>query len=174
MGCEIKEHFYTAEKEGKATLELTKGAAYGRLESPGFIIAETYPAYPTDAQSIILPLLATAKGNTLVADRIFPERFGAAEELVKMGADIQKMDYGQIVKGKRRLKGAEVYSHDLRAGAAMIIAGLSASAKQPYMTTATSKEDMTELQKNCAGSELKSGKFPAEIRIFHNATVLKY
>ena len=129
MGCEIKEHFYTAEKEGKATLELTKGAAYGRLESPGFIIAETYPAYPTDAQTIILPLLATAKGNTLVADRIFPERFGAAEELVKMGADIQKMDYGQIVKGKRRLKGAEVYSHDLRAGAAMIIAGLSASGQ---------------------------------------------
>ena len=92
MGCEIKEHFYTAEKEGKATLELTKGAAYGRLESPGFIIAETYPAYPTDAQSIILPLLATAKGNS-------------------------------------RLKGAEVYSHDLRAGAAMIIAGLSASGQ---------------------------------------------
>ena len=46
-----------------------------------------------------------------------------------MGADIQKMDYGQIVKGKRRLKGAEVYSHDLRAGAAMIIAGLSASGQ---------------------------------------------
>ena len=110
-------------------MELVKGAVYGRLESPGFVIAETYPAYPTDAQSIILPLLATAKGNTFVSDRIFPERFGAAEELRKMGADIEQKESGQIVKGKRRLKGTDVYSRDLRAGAAMIIAGLSASGR---------------------------------------------
>ena len=129
MGCEIKEHFYTTGKEIKSIMELKKGAAYGRLESPGFLIAETYPAYPTDAQSIILPLLATAKGTTLVSDRIFPERFGAAEELLKMGANIEKKEYGQIIKGKRRLKGASVYSHDLRAGAAMIIAGLMASGR---------------------------------------------
>ncbi|MFR1519321.1 MAG: UDP-N-acetylglucosamine 1-carboxyvinyltransferase [Clostridia bacterium] len=129
MGCEIKEHFYSAGNGRDAAMELVKGAVYGRLESPGFVIAETYPAYPTDAQSIILPLLATAKGNTFVSDRIFPERFGAAEELRKMGADIEQKESGQIVKGKRRLKGTDVYSRDLRAGAAMIIAGLSASGR---------------------------------------------
>ena len=129
MGCEIKEHFYNTEGAAKSTIELKKGAAYGRLESPGFIFAETYPAYPTDAQPIILPLLATVKGSTLIADRIFPERFGAAEELLKMGADIKTKEYGQIIKGKRRLKGADVYSRDLRAGAAMIIAGLMSSGR---------------------------------------------
>lgn len=135
MGCEVKEHFYyTGSHEEDAgpcsacisTMELIKGAAFGRLETPGYIIAETYPAYPTDAQPIILPLLAAAKGTTLVSDRIFPDRFGAAEELVKMGAQIEKKEYGFIIKGKRTLKGAEVHSSDLRAGAAMIIAGLSA------------------------------------------------
>lgn len=134
MGCEIKEHFYynpdpQVKTSSLCTMELLKGAAYGRLAAPGYVIAEAYPAYPTDAQSILLPILATAKGSTLVADRVFPERFGAADELCKMGAHIEKKDYGRVIKGRRMLKGTEVFSRDLRAGAAMIIAGVSASGR---------------------------------------------
>lgn len=126
MGCKINEY--------DTMIELISGAAYGRLESPGYIIAETYPAYPTDAQSIILPLLAVSKGQTLVSDRIFPERFDAADELIKMGADISSTSHsstlcGRIIKGRRKLKGTCVKSHDLRAGAAMITAGLMAHGK---------------------------------------------
>ena len=134
MGCEIKEHFYVRDNTPgsgslRSTMELVKGAAHRRLSSPGYIIAEAYPAYPTDAQSLILPLLAAAKGTTLVADRIFPERFAAAEELEKMGARIEKKEFGRIIRGRRRLKSAELYSRDLRSGAAMIIAGLQASGR---------------------------------------------
>lgn len=120
MGCEIKEDAEAG------TIELVKGAAHKRLSSPGLIIADAYPSYPTDAQSLILPLLSEARGTTFVTDNIFPERFGCADELVKMGAEIRHTEYGIYIKGKHRLKRADVNSRDLRSGAAMIIAGLTA------------------------------------------------
>ncbi len=123
MGCEI-------ETDGDDnTITLVRGAMHGRLESPGIVIADAYPSYPTDAQPLILPLLAAAKGVSFVADRIFPERFSCANELRKMGARFSVSKYGLTVKGRRSLKSADVISRDLRAGAAMIIAGLSACGR---------------------------------------------
>lgn len=123
MGCDINEDPETN------SIELIKGAAHKRLDSPGLIIADAYPSYPTDAQSLILPLLSEARGITFVTDKIFPERFSCADELIKMGAKVRHSECGIYIKGRRRLKNADVNSRDLRSGAAMIIAGITACGR---------------------------------------------
>lgn len=123
MGITIIEHKNIKDNKEQATIEILKPSKK-RLESPGVIIADAYPAFPTDAQSLMLPLLATAKGETYIIDKIFPKRFKAAEELIKAGAKIKKTHSGIKITGQKHLKGTCLISSDLRAGAAMIITGL--------------------------------------------------
>lgn len=129
MGVNLKEHKYTQGDKQNTILEISGGAVKNRLKSPGIVIADAYPAFPTDAQSLILPLLSVCKGETFVIDKIFPKRFKAADELTKMGADILNTNFGIHIRGRKHLKGSIVESHDLRGGAAMIIAGLLAKGQ---------------------------------------------
>ena len=62
-------------------------------------------------------------------DKIFPKRFNAAYELVKAGADIRRTAFGIKIRGKKSLKGCDLMSHDLRGGAAMVIAGVLANGQ---------------------------------------------
>lgn len=126
MGCNIKEHKYKYDGQEQSVIEISDGAIRKKLKSPGVIIADAYPSFPTDAQSLILPLLAVAKGETYVIDKIFPKRFKAAEELMKTGAKIKHTESGIHITGRNHLKGNILYSYDLRGGASMIIAGLLA------------------------------------------------
>ncbi len=83
-----------------------------------------YPGFPTDMQPQMCILLAIANGTGIIVENIWESRFQYTDELVKMGADISAHGTTAIVKGVDKLYGSPVQSHDLRAGAAMIIAGL--------------------------------------------------
>lgn len=85
-----------------------------------------HPGFPTDMQPQLSTLLTIADGTSIVTDDIFDNRFRYVAELRKMGADITVKDKVAIIQGVNGLKGAPVKATDLRAGAAMIIAGLCA------------------------------------------------
>jgi len=84
------------------------------------------PGFPTDLQAQMTALLALADGVSVVTERIFPDRFMHVAELNRMGADIRKEGPSAIIKGVKELSGAPVMASDLRASAALILAGLAA------------------------------------------------
>lgn len=85
-----------------------------------------YPGFPTDMQSQLCALLSHANGTGIITETVFENRFMHVGELKRMGADITIEGRAAIIKGKKRLSGAEVRATDLRAGAALLLAGLSA------------------------------------------------
>lgn len=85
-----------------------------------------YPGFPTDVQAQLLAMLTQAKGTSVVRETIYPERFMHVAELARMGAEIAKVGPTAVIRGPRPLSGAEVKATDLRAGAALVMAGLVA------------------------------------------------
>ena len=85
-----------------------------------------YPGYPTDMQPQIAVTLALARGTSIVTESIFENRFKYVDELTRMGANIKVEGNSAIIDGVERLTGARVSAPDLRAGAALVIAGLAA------------------------------------------------
>jgi UDP-N-acetylglucosamine 1-carboxyvinyltransferase len=85
-----------------------------------------HPGFPTDAQAVLMAALSVADGTSVFEENIFDCRYRHVDALVKMGADIQVMGKIAVVKGVRRLCGADVDATDLRGGAAMVIAALAA------------------------------------------------
>ena len=86
-----------------------------------------YPGFPTDMQAQICVCMAMASGTSRLTESVYETRFfGYCEELERMGAEISISGKTATVVGKEKLKGATVCAHDLRAGAALVIAGLSA------------------------------------------------
>jgi UDP-N-acetylglucosamine 1-carboxyvinyltransferase len=98
------------------------------------VITDEYPGFATDLQSPIMALSCMADGPSYIYERIFDGRFKLAEELTRMGADIEVDGARAKVNGVTPLRGAEVVAHDLRSGAALVLAGLAASGE----TTITS------------------------------------
>ncbi len=86
-----------------------------------------HPGFPTDMQSQMAVLLAIADGTSIISESIWSNRFKYTEQLNRMGANIKADGQLAVVQGVEKLKGAPVKADDLRAGAAMIIAGLCAS-----------------------------------------------
>ncbi len=85
-----------------------------------------FPAFPTDVQSQIMALMAVATGTSVITERIYPDRFMAAAELKRMGANISVTNGQAVVHGVESLAGAEVMASDLRASAALVVAALAA------------------------------------------------
>ena len=85
-----------------------------------------YPGFPTDLQQPMMALLATAEGNSFIMENIFENRFNHVPELAKMGASISISSRTATVEGVEKLYGAPLCASDLRAGAALVIAGLAA------------------------------------------------
>lgn len=85
-----------------------------------------YPGYPTDMQSQIMSLLSLARGNSVIEESVFENRFMNAGELCRMGANIKIRGNSAIIQGVNKLTGCEVKATDLRAGASLILAGLVA------------------------------------------------
>lgn len=85
-----------------------------------------YPGFPTDMQSQFVSLLSVARGTSIIVETIFENRFKHVEELLRMGADIKLEGRLALIKGVKRLTGAQVVARDLRGGAALIIAALAA------------------------------------------------
>ena len=85
-----------------------------------------YPGFPTDMQSIFGALLSTAKGTSIITENIFESRYKYAQELNRMGAKIKVEGRTAIIKGTKRIQGANVVALDLRGGASLVMEGLTA------------------------------------------------
>lgn len=100
----------------------------GRLKAVN-IKTQPYPGFPTDVQQPLTALLSVAEGRSIVNESIWECRFKHVDELKKMGANIKVEGRTAIIDGVEKLTGAVVKATDLRAGAAMVIAGLIAEGK---------------------------------------------
>ena len=90
------------------------------------ITTEPYPGFPTDMQAQMCALLAKSSGLSVVTETIFPQRYMHVSEMKRMGADIELNGPTAIIRGVERLSGAPVMASDLRASAALVLAGLHA------------------------------------------------
>jgi len=93
---------------------------------PADLKTQPYPGFPTDMQAQMMALLARAKGVSVITETIFENRYMHVSELCRMGADIKVEGATAVVTGVPRLEGAPVMASDLRASAALVLAGLVA------------------------------------------------
>ena len=103
-------------------------SARGRLSSINFV-TQPYPGFPTDLQAIAMSLLTTANGVGIITESLYENRFMQVPDLRRMGADIHQDRNHAIIKGVKHLTGATVVASDLRAGAALVVAGLMANGE---------------------------------------------
>ncbi|MCR4434521.1 MAG: UDP-N-acetylglucosamine 1-carboxyvinyltransferase [Clostridiales bacterium] len=88
-----------------------------------------YPGFPTDMQAQMVALLSVARGTSIVVETVFENRYKHVEELLRMGANIKLEGRLAVIKGVKKLKGANVTARDLRGGAALVLAGLAAEGE---------------------------------------------
>jgi len=117
IGAEIKVDGSTLQIKPKSSLK------------PVNIITLPYPGFPTDLQAQFMAVLAKAGGISLMTEKVYPDRFMHVAELNRMGARIQRNGPYAIIEGRAELFGAEVMASDLRASAALVLAGLAAHGK---------------------------------------------
>ena len=116
-----------------------------------------YPGFPTDMQQPMSVLLAISNGISLVTENIFESRFKYLNELQRMGAIINTEGQIAVIEGVEELSGSPVCSHDLRAGAALVVAGLVAEGQ-------TSIENISHIDRGYEKLEEKLSKLGAIIR----------
>ncbi|WP_042159819.1 UDP-N-acetylglucosamine 1-carboxyvinyltransferase [Paenibacillus gorillae] len=109
--------------------DIIKVGSASRPKAVERIVTSPYPAFPTDLQSQVMVLLTLADGVSILKETIFEGRLKHVDELNRMGADIRVDLNAAIIRGVPRLYGATVEATDLRAGAALVIAGLAANGK---------------------------------------------
>ena len=97
--------------------------------SPTDIKTMPYPGFPTDMQAQFTSLMSTIKGTSIVTETVFENRFIYTPHLIRMGANIKLDGRTAVVEGGKKLKGASVNATDLRAGAALVLAGLAAEGE---------------------------------------------
>lgn len=127
-----------------------------RLE-PIDVTTQPFPGYPTDLQAQMMVLLSLADGNSVVTEKIFPDRFMHVAELNRMGARLRKEGPTVIIEGVKRLIGAPVMASDLRASAALVLAGLVAKG-------VTTVNRVYHLDRGYAHFEDKLNQLGADIR----------
>lgn len=115
-----------------------------------------YPGFPTDMQPQMAVLLATAEGTSTVTESIFENRFKYVDELTRMGAQIKVESNIAIITGVSRYTGARVSAPDLRAGAALVIAGLAAEG-------ITVVDDIHYIERGYENFEMKLSELGAQI-----------
>ena len=109
-------------ESGKDTLSIRRNGSNHPLE----LETEPFPGFPTDMQAQMCALLATSGGISVITEHVFPQRFMHIAELKRMGADIELQNATAVIKGVPQLSGAPVMASDLRASAALVLAGLTA------------------------------------------------
>lgn len=117
-----------------------------------------YPGFPTDSQAIITAILATARGTSIISEKIFENRFRHVPELIKMGADIRVED-GRVavIEGVKKLYAANVSSSDLRGGCALAVAALGAEGE-------TVLNGIHHIDRGCEALEISLSQLGAEIK----------
>jgi UDP-N-acetylglucosamine 1-carboxyvinyltransferase len=93
------------------------------------VVTQVYPGFPTDLQAQFMTLMTCAEGEAEITETIFENRFMHVQELARFGANISLHGDKAIVHGVKKLKGAPVMASDLRASAALVIAGLAAEGE---------------------------------------------
>jgi len=88
-----------------------------------------YPGFPTDMQAQWISYMTLANGTSTVTDNIYTDRFSHVPELIRLGANIERVNNMAIIRGVKKLKGAKVMSTDLRASASLVLGGLVADGK---------------------------------------------
>ena len=144
IGCEVEEFDDAVRVRAPHTLHRTH------------VKTLPYPGYPTDMQPQIAVTLALAEGTSIVTESIFENRFKYADELSRMGANIKVEGNSAIIDGVKKLTGARVSAPDLRAGAALVIAGLAAEG-------ITVVDDIVYIQRGYENFEEKLRSLGAEI-----------
>jgi UDP-N-acetylglucosamine 1-carboxyvinyltransferase len=130
-GCRLEHMVAVVDKlrELGVTVDRANGgvvvASSRRLE-PVDVVTQAYPGFPTDVQAQMMALLCLADGNSVVTEKIFPDRFLHVAEMNRMGARIRREGPTVIIEGVKRLIGAPVMASDLRASVALVLAGLIA------------------------------------------------
>lgn len=114
LGCEVHEYD-----------DAVRVISHGRLQNT-HVKTMPYPGFPTDMQPQIAVSLALAEGTSIVTESIFENRFRYVDELARMGASIKVEGNVAVISGVEKFTGARVSAPDLRAGAALVIAGLAA------------------------------------------------
>ncbi len=131
----IPNHLATVVDKAKLAgldVEVGKKSIYSRSTGeivPVEIVTSPYPGFPTDMQAPFMAALSMAKGVSIVREEIYPDRFKHAFELNRLGANIRVEGDTAIIEGVQRLLGAPVMASDLRAGAALVLAGLAANGE---------------------------------------------
>lgn len=130
-GCEPEYLTIVLEKLREAGMELEVGDGQVRIVSEGRpramdVSTLPYPGFPTDLQPLAVALLARAPGLSIVTENIFDGRYMFIDELARMGADVRVEGHYAVIRGVDELTGAPVRASDLRAGAALCVAGLIA------------------------------------------------
>ncbi len=126
-----------------------------------------HPGFPTDMQSQMMALLLRAKGTSMITETVFENRFMHVEEFRRMNADIKIEGRNVIIDGPSELQGAEVAATDLRAAAALILAGLRANG----LTRVTELKHLDRGYVNFAG---KLASLGADIeRVDENGDIVK-
>jgi len=144
-------------------VELEKGEDYVEVScckklKATKVQALPYPGFPTDLLPIIIPLLISAEGKSLVHDPLYENRFNYVQELRKMGAEIEMVDpHRTFVFGPTKLQGAKIDSWDIRAGACLVIAALSAEGQ-------TTIENVYQIDRGYEKIEERLQKLGADIK----------
>jgi UDP-N-acetylglucosamine 1-carboxyvinyltransferase len=101
----------------------------GRLQAPQPIVTGPFPAFPTDAQPLLLSACLKAAGTSVFVEKVFSNRYRYVSELRRLGAKVYTEGSVAVVTGVSKLQGAPTTATDLRGGAALVIAGLSAEGE---------------------------------------------
>ena len=154
IGCEVEEYDDAVRVISKGNLTHTK------------VKTLPYPGFPTDMQPQMAVVLSVASGVSIVTESIFENRFRYVDELSRMGADIKVESNVAVIEGVEKLSGARVVAPDLRAGAALVIAGLMADGF-------TTVEDIVYIQRGYEDFEIKLKQLGANIEKVETETEIQ-
>ena len=123
--------FAALREAGVAITPTARGVSVARANGLHGVTVSTapYPGFPTDMQAQFMAMLCVADGASLLTETIFENRYMHVPELARMGADIAVRGRSAVVRGVKRLVGAEVMATDLRASMSLVLAGLAAEGE---------------------------------------------
>ena len=127
------------------------------LTSVKSVETRPYPGFPTDLQAQYTALCCICGGHSIITENLFETRFKYVPELKKMGADITVIDRNAVVRGVEKLKGASVLAYDLRGGAALVLAALTADGYSEVL-------DISHIDRGYGSLEYKLKKLGADIK----------
>jgi len=155
------EMLFTKMRLAGCTFELLPDGATVRRDvaiRPVDVATLPYPGFPTDMQAQFMALMSLAVGNSVITENVFENRFMFADEIKRMGADIDIEGHRALVRGVRSLQGAPVRSPDLRGGAALVLAALVADGQ-------TEVGDIHHIQRGYEDFTGKLAALGADIRL---------